>query len=116
MRHRAPSISVSDTPPWWLEMCVGCWRYTELAVYEFSCSCSCRRCCHDDSRQLFAIAWICDHCDVVVESVGVFTRWSAALDARRRVLKRRELDGTPLWRGSDAYTTNARDTFTTSGA
>src|SRR6266568_8721235 len=115
-RHRAASLSRSDAPPWWLEMCLGCWHYTELDVYELSCCCSCRHCAHDDRRQLFAVAWICDHCDVVVESAGLFSRWSAALDARRRVLKRRELDGCSLWRGAVASTTNVRDTVTTNGA
>jgi len=100
MRRPTASPSVTDPPPWWLEMCVGCWRYTALEVYELSCCCSCRRCNHDGERQLSAVAWICDNCDVVVESVGVFTHWPTALDARRQVLKRRELDGTSLWRGT----------------
>jgi hypothetical protein len=46
-------------------MCAGCWRYTELEVYQLSCCCSCRRRGHDDQRHLFAVAWICDHCDHV---------------------------------------------------
>ncbi len=117
MRHLAPSPRPSDPPPWWLEMCLGCARYTALEVYELSCCCSCGACGHGDSRSLFAVAWICDHCDHVVESVGLFTNWPAALDARRRVLNRRELDGTPLWRrASDTSTTNVRDRCTTSGA
>lgn len=104
MRHTAPS-SNSEPQPWALEMCVGCWRYALLQVYELSCCCSCRRCAHDYSRRLFAVAWICDHCDQVIESVGVFTRCAAALDGRRRILKQREVDGTTLWRGTSNTST-----------
>jgi hypothetical protein len=46
------------------------------------------------------VAWICDHCNYVLESVGLYTNWPAAQDARRRMLKQRELDGTSLWRGT----------------
>ena len=116
MRHLAASPSRSDPQPRALEMCAGCWRYTELEVYQLSCCCSCRRCGHDDQRHLFAVAWICSHCDQVVDTVGVFTRWATALDARRRTLKRRELDGTSLWRGtSHTSTANVGDTSETGG-
>jgi hypothetical protein len=30
-----------------------------------------------------AVAWICDHCDVVVDLVGLFTSWPAAIYARQ---------------------------------
>lgn len=99
LRSPAPG-SVSETPAWALEMCLGCTRYTTLQAYELSCCCSCSHCRHDHRQTLVALAWICDSCDRVLESVGVFTSWPAAQDARRRALKRRELDGTSLWRGS----------------
>lgn len=117
MTHLASSRSPIEPPPWWLEMCVGCHRYLAPELYQLSCCCSCNKCGHDDRRHLFAVAWICDHCDYVLEVVGLFTNWPAALDARRRALKQRELNGTSLWRGPDhASTTNVADTFTTNGA
>jgi hypothetical protein len=99
--HRPPPPwQASEPPPWALEMCLACTRHTSLEAYKLSCCCSCRQCCHDHRRCLFAVAWICDHCNYVLESVGLYTNWPAAQDARRRTLKQRELDGTSLWRGT----------------
>jgi len=99
--HRAPAAQRPPEPPIWaFEICVGCARFTTLEVYQLSCWCSCSQRCHDQQRNLVALAWICDHCDRVLESVGLYTNWPAAQDARRRTLKQRELEGTSLWRGS----------------
>ena len=93
--HRAP-----EPPIWAFEICVGCARYTTPEIYQLTCCCSCSQCCHDHQRYLVALAWICDHCDRVLELVGLYTNWPAAQYARRRALKQRELEGTSLWRGS----------------
>ena len=93
--HRPP-----EPPIWAFEMCAGCARYATLEIYPLSCCCSCSQCCHDYQRNLVALAWICDHCNRVLESVGLYTSWPAAQDGRRRTLKQRELEGTSLWRGS----------------
>jgi hypothetical protein len=99
--HQASATAHAPEPPIWaFEICVGCARYTTLEIYELACCCSCSQCCHDHQRNLVALAWICGHCDRVLESVGLYTNWPAAQDARRRTLKQRELDGTSLWRGS----------------
>ncbi len=101
MRHIAVSQwSLAEPPPWAAEWCFSCGAYTDLDVYELSCCCSCGQCSHDDRRRLFAVAWLCDYCDRVIESAGLFTHLSAALDARRRLLKHRELEGTTTWRGA----------------
>jgi hypothetical protein len=34
------------------------------------------------------VAWICDHCDLVVGLVGLFTSWTAAISAHQRELDR----------------------------
>ena len=94
--RRAPA----EPPIWTLEICVGCARYTEPDIYQLTCCCSCGDCWHNHRQHLFALAWICNHCDHVIESVGLYTNWPAALDARRRTLQQRAVDGTSLWRGS----------------
>ncbi len=88
-----------EPPVWALEWCPGCTHYTLLAIFELACCCFCAQCCHDHQRNLVALAWVCDHCDRVLESVGLYTSWAAAQDARRRTLKGREREGTTLWRG-----------------
>jgi hypothetical protein len=50
-------------------------------------------------RNLVALAWVRDRCDRVLESVGLYTSWAAAQEARRPTLKGRDLDGTTLWHG-----------------
>lgn len=100
MMDGASASSIDASPPWALEMYMGCARYVALEIYALSCCCSCSQCGHHDCRRLFAVAWICDHCDYVVETVRLYTNWPPALDARRRILNHRELDGTSLWRGS----------------
>ncbi len=93
-----PAAHHLDNPaPWALEMCLGCTRYASLEVHHLACCCSCGQCRH---LRLFALAWICHHCNYVLESVGLYTyRW-AALDARRRTLEDRQVNGTSRWRGT----------------
>jgi hypothetical protein len=100
LQRRPPlPLPASEPPLWALEWCPGCARYTALAIFELACCCPCAQCCHDHKRNLVALAWVCDRCDRVLDSVGLYTSWAAAQDARRRTLKGRELDGTTLWRG-----------------
>ena len=98
-----PAALTAQTPQppiWAFEICVGCARYTTLEIYELASCCSGSQSCHDHQPILVALAWICDHCDRVLESVGLYTSWPAAQNARRRTLKQRDLEGTSLWRGS----------------
>jgi phage terminase large subunit GpA-like protein len=74
-------MTLDDQPPWASEPCPACRRSVVLGMHELSCPCS-------DHRTRVAVAWICDHCDLVVDLVGLFTSWAAALSAHQH-----ELDG-----------------------
>ena len=68
--------TIFDPPPWAFELCLGCGRAVPLVAHELTCPCF-------DSRTRIAVAWICDDCDMVVDLVGLFTSWSAAIAARQ---------------------------------
>src|SRR5262245_28971134 len=74
--------TIFDPPPWAFELCLGCGRAVYLAAHELTCPCF-------DPRTRIAVAWICDHCDAVVDIVGLFTSWSAAIAARQDELDAR---------------------------
>jgi hypothetical protein len=73
---------IFDPPPWAFEPCLGCGRAVPLAAHELTCPCF-------DPRTRIAVAWICDHCDLVVDIVGLFTSWSAAITGRQDELDAR---------------------------
>jgi|SRR5262245_11968408 len=74
--------TISDPPAWAFELCLGCGRAVPLATHELTCPCF-------DPRTRIAVAWICDHCDAVLDLVGLFTSWSAAFAARQDELDHR---------------------------
>jgi hypothetical protein len=74
--------TIFDPPAWAFEVCLGCGRTVPLAAHELTCPCF-------DPRTRIAVAWICDHCDIVLDLVGLFTSWSAAIAARQDELDRR---------------------------
>lgn len=71
--------TVFHPPPWAFELCLGCGRAISLAAHELTCFCF-------DPRTRIAVAWICDDCDTIVDLVGLFTSWSAAIAARQAEL------------------------------
>ena len=74
--------TISDPPPWAFELCLGCGRAVALAAHELTCPCF-------DPRTRIAVAWICDHCDLIVGMVGLFTTWLDAITARQCELDHR---------------------------
>ncbi len=66
-------------PPWAFEICPRCGRDVPLQTHDLSCP-------RIDPRPRAAVAWICDDCDAVLHTVGLFTDWHAALYARNAEL------------------------------
>jgi hypothetical protein len=69
----------SDPPPWAFEVCPSCGRDVPLMMYDLTCP-------QFDERTRAAVAWICDDCDCILHSVGLFTSWVAANYARQAEL------------------------------
>ncbi|HVD00797.1 MAG TPA: hypothetical protein VNG93_06580 [Candidatus Dormibacteraeota bacterium] len=72
-------MTFGDPPPWAFEICPGCGRDVLLETYDLSCP-------GDDSHPRFAVAWICNDCDAVLHTLGLFTAWAAATYARQAEL------------------------------
>jgi phage terminase large subunit GpA-like protein len=72
---------VSDLP-WGEQSCPSCGRRVQLAVHDLSCPCW-------DTRSWAAVGWICQDCSNVIELLGLFTSWDAALTALGAELDRR---------------------------
>ena len=75
-----------DVPLWGFELCATCGRQLPLTAYELTCPCS-------DPRTRILVAWICEDCDVIVGTVGLFTSWSDAISAGQHALDDRYLGG-----------------------
>ena len=73
-----------ELPPWTFQRCPGCGRAVPLAAHELTCP-------RYDTRTRVAVAWICDHCDLVLDLLGLFTSWEAAISAHQRELDNRAL-------------------------
>jgi len=71
-------------PPWTFQLCSGCGRAVPLAMHELTCP-------SFDTRTRVAVACICDHCDLVLYLLGLFTSWDTAISAHQRELDARTL-------------------------
>lgn len=76
-------IPYPDPPPWAYEHCPGCGCDVPLQKHDLSCP-------RYDPRTRVAVAWICDQCDHVLDLVGLFTDWPAAISACQRELDLRQ--------------------------
>jgi phage terminase large subunit GpA-like protein len=72
-------MTLSDPPPWAFEVCPECGCDVLLQAHDLSCP-------QFDSRPRAAVAWICEHCDHVLHTVGLFTDWATAIYARNAEL------------------------------
>jgi len=93
-----------DTPLWGFLPCTTCGRQVPLTTYELTCPCF-------DPRTRILVAWICEDCDVIVGTVGLFTSWSDAISAGQRALDDRTLGY--LGDTSNIVTTDRRRNVTT---
>src|SRR5215469_13765715 len=73
-----------DTPLWGFQSCTTCGRQVPLTTYELTCPCF-------DPRTRILVAWVCEDCDVIAGTVGLFTSWSDAISAGQRALDDRAL-------------------------
>ncbi|HVC34860.1 MAG TPA: hypothetical protein VNL16_15215 [Chloroflexota bacterium] len=90
----------SDPPPWAFEICPSCGRDVPLKMHDLTCP-------QFDKHTRAAVAWICDDCDCVLHTVGLFTSWAAANYARKAELDLR------WYQYVDGRKTASVDTFTT---
>jgi hypothetical protein len=72
-------MTFPDPPPWAFEVCSSCSREVLLELHDLSCP-------WVDPRPRAAVAWICNDCDVVLRTIGLFTDWKTALYARQAEL------------------------------
>ena len=93
-----------DTPLWGLEPCTACGRQIPLTAYELTCPCF-------DPRTRILVAWICEDCDAVLGTVGLFTSWSDAISTGQRALDDRV--GRYVGGASNIVTTDCRRNVTT---
>ena len=71
--------TTGDLPPWTFQLCPGCGRAVPLAMHDLTCL-------PFDIHTRVAVAWICHHCDLVLDLLGLFTSWDAAICAHQREL------------------------------
>ena len=74
----------ADLPHWAFQRCPACGRAVPLAAHELTCP-------RYDTRTRVAVASICDHCDLVLDLLGLFTSWDAAISAHQHELDDRAL-------------------------
>jgi len=71
-------------PPWSFQPCSGCGRPVPLAAHDLTCH-------FFDIRTRVAVAWICCECQGVLDLLGLFTSWDAAICAHQGELDDRAL-------------------------
>jgi hypothetical protein len=68
-----------DVPLWGYEPCTTCGRQVPLTTYALTCPCF-------DPRTRILVAWVCEDCDVIAGTVGLFSSWSDAISAGQSTL------------------------------
>ena len=68
-----------DVPLWGYDSCTTCGRQVPLTAYELTCPCL-------DPRTRILVAWICEDCDLIAGTVGLFSSWSDAISAGQSAL------------------------------
>jgi hypothetical protein len=90
-----------DMPLWGFEPCTTCRRQIPLTAYELTCPCF-------DPRTRILVAWICQDCDIIAGTVGLFSSWSDAISAGQTALDDRYLGD-----ASNIFTADCRRNVTT---
>jgi hypothetical protein len=76
-------IPYSEPPPWAYEVCPGCGCDVSLQKHDLTCW-------RFDPHTRVAVAWICERCDQVLDIIGLYTSWAAAISACQQELDHRQ--------------------------